>query len=243
MFVPKGPVLPGMHNNCIHPVNIDFGLIRSRDFDEYLKDNPNPSVSTSGLEVAVSIPLLASSPDGPPSYALAVAILYEKSRGDIPKINFLYPYLPVDEIMLYDDGAFVRNGSDEMRISFNRSGNVCKPPTPIVKEEFAEFAFGDLQFGLPAPDYSFCDRHSFENKFCANFEGIKCAVQRSAPNLCQLWEANMHKPCAATVKIENITSGFRDFILLGDDPINILASQSYHDNGSIGLKYPCQEYI
>lgn len=55
----------------------------------------------------MTIPLLAGAPDGPPVYALALAKFYPKSRGDIPKINFLYPYIPVDEITMNDYGAFL----------------------------------------------------------------------------------------------------------------------------------------
>ncbi|KAJ8051069.1 hypothetical protein HOLleu_04498 [Holothuria leucospilota] len=242
LFVPKVSVFPTMHNNDRHPVYVDFGFMRSHDFDEYLKDNPNPCVSTSGLEVAVTIPLLAGKPDGPPIYALALTKFYEKSRGDIPKINFLYPYIPVDEISLRDNIALVRNGSDEMKISFNRSSHYCKSSALIVKEEFNEFLFSNFQFGLPVPDYSFCDRHSFKSKFCSNAERIKCGVQRYAPNLCQVWKSNDFGSCAATVEIKNITSGFRNFILLDDNPVNILASQRFHGNTTMALKYPCQEF-
>ncbi|KAJ8051062.1 hypothetical protein HOLleu_04488 [Holothuria leucospilota] len=239
--MPKDPVLPEIHKNDRHPIYIDFGFIRSHDFNEYLENNPDPCVSTSGLEVAVTIPLLAGAPNGPPLYALALTKFYEKSRGDIPKINFLYPYIPVDEIFLNDEGAFVRNGSDEMRISFNRSNNPCTPPVSLVKEEFDQFVFSDFQFGLPVPDYSFCDRHSFESQFCSNAERIKCGVQRYAPNVCQKWVSDYFDPCATTVEIEIITPGFRNFILLGDGPIDILAAERYFVNGSMALKYPCQE--
>ncbi|KAJ8051067.1 hypothetical protein HOLleu_04496 [Holothuria leucospilota] len=241
LFVPEDPVLQEIHNNDRHPVYIDFGFIRSHDFDNYLENNPDPCVSTSGLEVAVTIPLLADKPKGKPSYALALTKFYEKSRGDIPKINVLYPYIPVDEISLSEDGAIVRNGSDEMRISFKRSNNPCKPPISVVKEEFDEFLFSDFTFGLPAPDYSFCDRHFFESQFCAKAERIKCGVQRHSPNLCQMLETNDVESCETTVEIENITSGFREFILLGNDPVDILASESFHCNSTVALKYPCQE--
>lgn len=104
--MPDVPILPDLHNSDRHPVYISFGHMKSHDFDGYLEENPNTCVSVSGLEVAVTIPLLAGAPDGPPVYALALAKFYEKSRGDIPKINFLYPYIPVDEITMNDCGAF-----------------------------------------------------------------------------------------------------------------------------------------
>ncbi|KAJ8051070.1 hypothetical protein HOLleu_04500 [Holothuria leucospilota] len=242
LFVPKDPVLKEIPNNDRHPIYVDFGFIRSHDFDEYLENNPDPCVSTSGLEAAVTIPLLAGAPNGPPVYSLALAKFYEKSRGDIPKINFLYPYIPVNEISLSNDGAFVRNGSDEMRVSFHHTGNFCKQPALMVKEEFYEFVFSDFQFGLPAPDYSFCDRHSFSSQFCSNAERIKCGVQRYSPNLCQVWWANDVEACETMVNMENITSGFREFILLGKDPVNILSSQMFHSNTTTALKYPCQEH-
>ncbi|KAJ8023495.1 hypothetical protein HOLleu_35953 [Holothuria leucospilota] len=168
-------------------------------------------------------------------------MFYERSRGDIPKTNFLYPYIPVDEISMNDYGAIVRDGSDEFKLSFNQPSTSCKPPSSIVKEEFEKFALSDFQFGLPAPDFSFCDRHSFASRFCANAERIKCDVKRYAPNICMKWTSRDIQHCATTVEIEKITSGFRDIILVGDDPINILASESNHYNSSVTLKYPCQE--
>ncbi|KAJ8051060.1 hypothetical protein HOLleu_04485 [Holothuria leucospilota] len=239
--MPEVPVLPEIHNNDRHPIFLDFEFSRSHDFNEYLKNNRDPCVSTSGVEVSVTIPLLAGAPNGPPLYALALNRLYEKSRGDIPKTNILYPYKPVDEIFLNDKRAFVINGSDELRISFNRSSNPCTPLTSVVKEELDKFVFSGFQFGLPAPDYSFCDRHSFESQFCAKAERIKCGVQRYAPNVCQKWGSDYAERCATTVEIENITPGFGDFILLGDGPFDILAAERYFINGSIALKYPCQE--
>ncbi|KAJ8043937.1 hypothetical protein HOLleu_11261 [Holothuria leucospilota] len=241
LYVPDGPILPDLHNSDRHPVYIDFGHMKSHDFDGYLEENPNTCVSVSGLEVAVTIPLLAGAPDGPPVYALALAKFYEKSRGDMPKINFLYPYIPVDEIKMSDYGAVVRNGNDEMRVTFNRLIHPCKPLDSMVNEEFEEFIHSDFQFGLPQPDYSFCDRHSFESKFCANAERIKCGVQRYSPNLCQQWSSKTTKHCVTTVEIKKITSWFREYILLGDDPVNILASETHSSNFSIALKYPCQE--
>ncbi|KAJ8043842.1 hypothetical protein HOLleu_11117 [Holothuria leucospilota] len=218
------------------------GYVRSHDFDDYLKDNPNPSLSISGLEVTVTIPFLARTPNGPPNYAFALTKFYQKSRGDIPKINVLYPYVPVDEITLIDNEAVVRNGNDEMRFSFNRMDQPnCSAPKSIVTEELQEILQNEFQFGLPSPEYSFCGRHGFESQFCRNDERDKCEVRRYAPNICQKWSSNDTVQCATTVAIENITTGFRDITLLGEDPINILASESYHQNFTLALKYPCED--
>ncbi|KAJ8023494.1 hypothetical protein HOLleu_35951 [Holothuria leucospilota] len=241
LFIPEISVLPNLHHSDYHPVYIDIGDLKSHDFDDYLKENSNPCVSVSGMEIAVTIPLLAGTPNGPPEYALALAMFYERSRGDIPKINILYPYIPVDEITLNEHSAAVINGRDEMRISFSRFNERCEPATGIVKEEFEQFILSDVQFGIPAPDYSFCERHSFENKFCSNAERIKSYVHRYSPNLCQKWTSNDPEECETEVAIENITSGFRDILLVGDEPVNILASEVLHYNFSIALKYPCQD--
>lgn len=241
LFIPETAFLPDLQHRGHHPVYIEVGYVTSHDFDEYLEDNPSPLVSVSGLEVTVTIPLLGGTSDGPPVYALALATFYEKSRGDIPKTNFLYPYIPVDEIRMNDYGAIVRNGSDEFKLSFNQPSTSCKPPASIVKEEFEKFVLSDFQFGLPAPDFSFCDRHSFESRFCANAERIRGVVSRYSPNLCTKWTSRDIQHCATTVEIEKITSGFRDIILVGVDPIYILASEINRCNCSINLKYPCQE--
>ncbi|KAJ8021452.1 hypothetical protein HOLleu_38661 [Holothuria leucospilota] len=168
-------------------------------------------------------------------------MLYEKSRGDIPKLNFLYPYSPVDEIQLSDSEGVVKNGSDELRVSIIKHNDPCAPPRSIIKEEFDEFFVAEFHFGLPKPDFSFCDRHSFKSDFCTNAKRVQCAVHRHAPNLCQKCIVSNPQPCEASVEILNISSGFRDFFLLGNDPVNILASESYSCDFVMGLKYPCQE--
>ncbi|KAJ8021777.1 hypothetical protein HOLleu_39071 [Holothuria leucospilota] len=241
LFIPEKSFFPDLQTSAHHPVYVDVGYMSSHDFYDYLKNNPELCISVSGLEVAVHIPLLADDPAGPPVYALAVAVLYEKSRGDIPKPNFLCRYIPVEEIQLSDSEAFVRNGSDEMRVSFTRSNNPCKPSSFIVTEEFDEL-LDEFLFGLPEPDFSFCERHTFRSDFCTNANRVKCTINRHAPNICQTFKKRSVQPCEASLNIMNITPGFREFILLENDPINILASESYSDGPPlIGLKSPCQE--
>lgn len=241
LFIPKVSVLPGLHQVNHHPVYIEIGHLTSHDFDECLEDSSSSCVSPSGLEVGVTVPLLAGSLADPPAYALALAKFYEKCRGDIPHRNLLYPCIPVDEIKMNEHEAVIRNGSDELRIAFNRFNHPCKPSTSIVKEEFDTYFLDNLQFGLPEPDYSFCDRHTCNSKFCSNTVSLRCDVHRFAPNVCQVFTSNDMTPCEASIEIKNITSGFRDFILLGDEPVDILASRSFSNNASVGLKYPCQD--
>ncbi|KAJ8021455.1 hypothetical protein HOLleu_38665 [Holothuria leucospilota] len=241
LVIPEKRGFSDLETSDYHPVFVTFGHVTSHDFDDYLKHNPDPCVAVSGLEVSVKIPLLAANASGPPIYALSVAKLYEKSRGDIPKINFLYPYFPVDEIQFNDSEFVVKNGSDEMRVSVIKHNHPCESPRPIVMEEFEEFRVSEFYFGLSKPDFSFCDRHSFQSDFCTNAKQVQSAVDRHAPNICQKYEVSNKRACDASVEVVNITSGFRDFILLGRDPINILASESYSSDTVVGLKYPCQE--
>ncbi|KAJ8023430.1 hypothetical protein HOLleu_35875 [Holothuria leucospilota] len=242
LFLPDGAVFPDLHNGQ-HPVYLDVGFLTSHDFDQYLANNRDPCIKVSGLEVSVTIPFLAGNSGGPPIYALAQAKFYEKSRGDFPKTNFLYPYIPVDEIKMDDFVAVVKNGSDEMRFSFNRLNLSCKPPVSIVTKEFDGFVLNDLQFGLSEPEFSFCDRHSFVNDYCHNAARVRCDVHRNAPNVCLIWRSGNEKPCitVTTVEIQNITSGLREIIPVGDDPINVFASESFSGDYTVGLKYPCQE--
>ncbi|KAJ8023426.1 hypothetical protein HOLleu_35870 [Holothuria leucospilota] len=151
------PVLPELHPADHYPVYIDFGYLTSHYFDDYWNRNPNNCVSTSGFEVAGTIPLLADSSNGSPIYVLALAKFYERWRGDIPKTNHLYPYIPVDEIKRDKYGAVAKNGSDKIRVFFHDLKHPCKPPSSSVKEEFDDFMFSMFHFGLPAPEYSFCD--------------------------------------------------------------------------------------
>ncbi|KAJ8021444.1 hypothetical protein HOLleu_38647 [Holothuria leucospilota] len=242
LFIPRKSVFPELQMSDHHPVSVDFGYLESHDFDDYLKINREPSISISGPEVAVSIPYLAADSNGPPVYTLALAHLYEQSRGDIPKTNFLYPYIPVDEIQITDIGAVVRNGSEELGVSFIRHNHPCKAPPSTVSEKFDEFLYEEFHLGLPEPDFSFCDRHSFRSDFCTNLQRVKCAIHGYAPHVCQMYKTDNASSCEASVKIINITPFFRDFILLGNDSVNIIATESYASYKSlVGLKYPCQK--
>lgn len=183
---------------------------------------------TSTLTVSVTIPFLARTSTGPSNYALALVTFYEKSRDDIPNLNVLYPYIPVDEIIMDFGFAVVRNESGEMKISFNRINQLNgPPPTSIVKAEFDHFHQGEYQFGLPSPEYSFCERHNFKSQLCENAERVKCGVSRYTPNICQRWLSGDFTHCATTATIENITTGFRDFVFLGDGPVDIIYSENY----------------
>ncbi|KAJ8030292.1 hypothetical protein HOLleu_26659 [Holothuria leucospilota] len=200
------------------------------------------SLSIHGMEFAVVIPLLTDHPDGNPHYSLALKNFYERGRGDIPKPNIAFPYVPVDEITRRDNSVIVRNGSEEIHLSFERHTYRCKPVDPEVRHEFDEYVDQDLQFGVTEPNFSFCDRHPVENRYCAISQSIKCKVHRSSPNICQTsWKTPSKESCDTPVQIVKVTPGFRDMMLLGAGEIEIIATESYSGNFSLGLKYPCIE--
>lgn len=91
------------------------------------------------MEFLVTIPLLTDHPDGIPHYSLAVSLLYERDRGDIPKPNFALPYIPVDEITTNESSVVIRNGSDELSLPFVRKTEPCESINPMVCHEFDEY--------------------------------------------------------------------------------------------------------
>ncbi|KAJ8024047.1 hypothetical protein HOLleu_36660 [Holothuria leucospilota] len=193
----------------------------------------------SGLEVAVNIPLLSEEPSGPPSHSLALAKFYDRRRGDIPKANILYPYKPVDKIVMDDCHVVVQNGDEEIRANFQRAVNPCVPSPDKVDDEIKRFMGSDFHFGNPEPHFAFCDRHSFDNDFCNAVKSVRTEVQQEGPNICQFWRIDDVHSCATTTQINTMTKYFRDFILLENDPLEIVASETMKGNFSIGLKYPC----
>ncbi|KAJ8021166.1 hypothetical protein HOLleu_40957 [Holothuria leucospilota] len=238
LYLPTSPVFPEILDENQHVVYIGTGYVDFYDFQD-LRDE---CVSIDGMEFAVTIPFLTDHPDGNPQYSLALKNFYERGRGDIPKPNIALPYVPVDEITRKDNSVIVRNGSEEIRLSFKRHTDPCEQVEPTVRHEFDEYVDQDLQFGVTEPDFSFCDRHPVENRYCTISQSIKCKVHRSYPNICQTsWKTPSRVSCDTPVQIEKVTPGFRDMMLLGTGEINIIATESFFGNFSLGLKYPCIE--
>ncbi|XP_071823831.1 uncharacterized protein [Apostichopus japonicus] len=238
LFLPNFRVFPELMNETQHPIYIDFGYMTFSDFEDG-SDPHNPLFY--GIEVAVTIPLLTDQPDGPPKYSLALAKFYDRSRVDFPKPNILYPYIPADELTLDDEGASILIGEERMSVTFQRQNHPCIPPADVIRHEFDAFVNEDFHLGIPEPhfEYSKCD--PCKNKFCAAEEKLQCAVSRYAPNLCQVWVPIDVFPCATSVQVGTVTDYFRDFMLFGDNTINVIASETFFGNFTIGLKYPCIE--
>ncbi|KAJ8030490.1 hypothetical protein HOLleu_26933 [Holothuria leucospilota] len=136
----------------------------------------------------------------------------------------------------------MRNGNDEIRLSFQRFVNPCRPANLVVRHKFDKFVDQDFQIGDPEPNFGFCDRHPIDNYYCTTAQSIKCKVHRASPNICQSsWKTVGRVSCETPLKITNVTKGFRDFMLFADGEIEVIASESYFGNFSMGLKYPCIE--
>ncbi|KAJ8023811.1 hypothetical protein HOLleu_36355 [Holothuria leucospilota] len=215
-----------------------FGRVTAVDFEEYLDGSPDPCLEVSGLESAVTIPFLTARPGGQPMYSLALAMFYDKDRRDFPKTNLIYPYIPVDDIRLDEEEAYVKDGEEEFRVSLLNQVP-CQPPPSLVRYRLQDFINMNVQFGVPEPDFSFCDRHPMENRFCKNARKIGCTVHRHVPNICQIWLSDDQRACQTSVEIENITQKFRAHFLQDDGPVTIVASETYFGNYSVGLKMPC----
>lgn len=230
LFLPDTTVFPGLITSVQHVVYFNFGYLTA---DEFHGVEPSP-------QVTVNIPLLSDHPSGPPSYSLAVAKFYTPDRGDIPAVNVAYPYYPVDEIRINDDGAVIQHGQEELRVSFVKS-KPCKPPNDIVQHEFTEFVLDDFQTGAPLPDFSYCQRHPEETsaEFCQVGEQLEDDLQSWKYQICQAWESHDHTSCETSIQIEKITPFFRDILALGDNQPIVVASESYHGHYTVKMRYPC----
>ncbi|KAJ8030316.1 hypothetical protein HOLleu_26691 [Holothuria leucospilota] len=236
LYLPTSPVFPKILNRNQHVVYIGTGYMTFHDFQDLVEE----CISVNGMEFIVTIPLLTDHPDGIPFYSLALKHFYERGRGDIPKPNIAMPYEPVDEITRKENGVVLRKGSEKLQLSYVRYTDPCKIPNPLVRHEFDEYIDQGLQFGVKEPDFSFCDRHPVDNRYCMTAKSIRCEVHRSSPNICQTsWKETNKVSCETPLQMVGVTQGFRDMMLLGDGEIKIVASQSYFGNTSVGLKYPC----
>ncbi|KAJ8033358.1 hypothetical protein HOLleu_23571 [Holothuria leucospilota] len=222
---------------------IDFSRVTPFDLQRNLRDHPDSCVSASRMEATLTIPLLAQEPSGPPLYSLGIGVLYERSRENFPIGDVLFPYIPVDEITMDEFGVVVRNGSEEIRATFIKYDDPCEPPPTIVQDEIKKFVEGDLLLGLPEPDVSICDRHRpLNERFCSFVDRFGDEFHLNAHNICETWDDTGHEICKTSVDISNMSSGFRDLLLLRNDgPINVIASETYVGNFTVGLKYPCIE--
>ncbi|KAJ8043798.1 hypothetical protein HOLleu_11062 [Holothuria leucospilota] len=218
-----------------HVVYIDFGFIGSEDFAD------EQSISSYGTESAVLIPFLADSPDGVPKYDLSLGQFYQRDRGDIPRVSINFPYYDIDELNVTETGAAWRNGSDELTVSFVKS-KPCKVPPSIRRHEFDAMIEKELQFSFSKPDLSYCDRQSIvENPVCEIFKSIKSEVETAGLNVCQTSQATWEGKCEASLAMLCITDGFRDLLLLKDDPIEVITSERFYGSFGSTLKYPCLE--
>lgn len=239
LFLPEKPAFPNILKANEHVIYFSAGESVFTDF----LDETDPCLSNEESGVTFAIPLLTDKPRGGlPQYSLALGILYDRHNKQIDKPNLIIPYLPVDELTLNDTILFLRNGTDEMLVKFQRNNNPCKPVTSLVRHEAEEFLEVDLQFGLPEPNFEVCDDHDhYDNPFCSTVRAIKCEVSRSAPNICQLpWRTSDQHACDATIEVINVTPGFRKLMCLSDDePVRLLATESRKVIARIGLRYPC----
>ncbi|XP_071823193.1 uncharacterized protein [Apostichopus japonicus] len=238
LFLPDSPIFPGLIKEDQHPMYFDFGPVTFTDF-EYGMDPHNPLFY--GIEFSVSIPFLTSTQSHLPFHSLALSVFYERSRGDFPKPNFMFNYLPVDEILLDEGKLEMRNGSDVLKITFQRLHDSCVLPPDIIQHEFDEYLTMDYQSGLIKPDFDYCDCHRTGNDYCALAEQLKPDIDDNLGDMCQILGMTNKERCEASVNVETVTNGFREAVLLFEveDAINAIASESVSANFTIGLKYPC----
>ncbi|KAJ8028771.1 hypothetical protein HOLleu_31105 [Holothuria leucospilota] len=233
LYLPTSRVFYDILSTDYHVVYIDFGFVGSDDFAD------EKSISSYGTESAIMIPFLADSPGGFPKYSLSLGQYYQRDRGDISRVNINFPYYGIDELTVTETGAVWRNGSDELTVSFVKS-NPCKAPPSNRRHEFDVMIKEELQFSFSKPDLGFCDRHSIvENPLCDIFKSIRSDVETAGFDVCQVGGAVSQGTCDASFAMLCITDGFRDLLLLKDDPIEVVASERFYGRFKIILQYPC----
>ncbi|XP_071822599.1 uncharacterized protein [Apostichopus japonicus] len=239
LSLPDFPIFPDLINEDQHPLYIDVGHIMFTDFENG-SDPYNPLFY--GTEVTVTIPFLISTQSHLPLHSLTLALFYDRSRGDFPKPNFIYNYIPVNDILFDDEKFLMRNGSDEMKMTFQSLHDPCVPPPDIVQHEFDDYITTDYQSGLRKPDFDYCDRHPEKNNFCSLAERLKPDINDNLGDLCQIWVTPNQERCVTSVKVATVTRGFRKALLLCEDQstiMNVIVSEAYSGNFTMDLKYPC----
>lgn len=232
LYIPDEPVFSDGILSCEqHIAYIDFGI------NNFL----NSDSLTSFPVVAVTIPFLSGHPKEPPKYSLALGELFQRNNSLISSSNFAFPHITIDEVTITSDEVILRNGSDEMRVSYTRYIDPCVPTSSRVRDEFEQFLSEDKEIGAAETNFDICDIEQFQqSEFCKIVDGIRCGISRVGPNFCQsAWNSSDKVVCKTTFEFLNVTSGFRNFMMMKEDPVNILATESLYGNFTIGVDYPC----
>ncbi|KAJ8024226.1 hypothetical protein HOLleu_36894 [Holothuria leucospilota] len=240
LYLPENPVFPEILNETQHVVYIDFGTITQFDTEEFKTVEAHTYPSLSRPESFLLIPLLSNEPKGPAAFALVLDVFYPRNRSDLPNIGITFNYVPVDDVSISRTEAIVRDGNEEIRISIDIHDSPCTPAPSGISHELDEFLEDNSVLGFSQPDFSSCEGLQ-GNRFCSLVERIKDDVIFFAPNICfSSWGSPTSISCQARMEVLNITSEFRQRMLLGiDDPIHFIASESYNVYGATVVKFPC----
>lgn len=219
---------------------IDFGTITQYDTEEFKTVDAHTYPSVSRPESFLLIPLLSNAPNGPRGFALVLDVFYPRNRSDLPNIGITFNYVSVDGVSINRKEAIVRDGNEEIRISIDIHDSPCTPALSIIRHELDKFLEDNTVLGFSQPDFSSCEGLR-ENRFCSLVERIKDDVIFFAPNICfSSWGSPTSVSCQASMEVLNITSEFRQRMLLGmDDPVHFIASEYYDVYGSTVVKFPC----
>ncbi|KAJ8022377.1 hypothetical protein HOLleu_37257 [Holothuria leucospilota] len=233
LYLPDTTEFPDLLTSDQHAMYIDFGMVRSTDFEE------SPHISIYGPESALMLPFLSNTPGGTPDLTLALAQYYQRDRGEVPRSSTIVaPFIPIDFISVTDEGSVWRNGNDVLEVSFDFP-DPCTTPLNKMADAFKNFANTQYELGISGPDLQFCDRNPVQNEYCTTLQCIKYGLQCAAPNVCQKYTQANSDLCDATMTFINLTEGFQKIIGVSDNVVQVLQAKRVYGNFTASYVYPC----
>lgn len=207
-----------------HVINFEFGFATGFEM---------LSMPLQEISAMVMIPFLSASPGGPAQYSLVIG---EYSPESLPG------GVELEEISIAEDHLRIKNQGEYLEATLSVT-SPCLEPDTLVRHKLDDDVVKSLVFGDDSLLESFecvSDQTGLA-ALCEMMDQIRPDVEKNNPNVCDTTIVKDEKICDASFEIEKISQGFRDMLVLGDGPINIIGAEKINGNYGMGLKYPCVE--
>lgn len=235
LYVPSQPIFPNVTEGK-HVVYIDFGYQGTRDLAKQF------TITSMKPIFYILIPLVSDSPNGLPHYNLPLAnFILPAHRNEDMIGTTLFPFQEADALIICDSSVHLRHQGEEIKVEYSVSEPCTKPPQ-LLSDEFQELVLEGALLGSHSGNVFFCNSRPYSTQassYCNLMDGIRHDVECAYPDVCTVYKSEDERACTASFQITKITEGFREMLLLGDNPINIVSSEMFGGNYTIDIKYPC----
>ncbi|PIK61085.1 hypothetical protein BSL78_02009 [Apostichopus japonicus] len=223
LYIPADTEFMGLEKGK-HVINFEFGFATGFEM---------LSMPLQEISAMVIIPFLAASPGGPAQYSLVIG---EYSPESLPG------GVELEEISIAEDHLRIKNQGEYLEATLSVT-SPCLEPDTLVRHKLDDDVVKSLVFGVDSLLESFecVSVQTGLAALCKMMDQIRPDVEKNNPNVCDTTIVKDEKICDASFEIEKISQGFRDMLVLGDGPINIIGAEKINGNYGMGLKYPCVE--